>query len=463
MRKIVLTLIFCICVTSLTSYATTNDSPVEASIEQNTKNEKSHTLTMSALDAVKLAGHMVGVGDYNQATTILTQMPQTNSLHVEIERWYLIAQIAQKQGDYDTAIKIYRKILDDQPDLVKIRYELALCYMQKKQWYRADHHLRLAMAGKDIPDEIKQRMLYYRYIARQNKNWNIWFNFGAAPDNNINQVAGGEECITNEWGTFCRQLPDPVSAVGYNLMLGGNYEFKLNDNWRWKSDANIYTNIYNKHNYDDLYLSTSTGPRYVWKNGDIWLAGVASRRWYGWGRYNWAYGGKLDLNYDFTRKLSTGVSFRIMDNTYDEYGDWMNGQTYSANLRTLYYLDTTKYIVLRGGIDRDTTNDEIYANWRYSTGLGFGSELPWGFHVYLEPSFIWSNYDGKRWIVKNETFTKLAEKDFTQRYSVSLSNNKIDIWGFVPTLTFSYTKRDSNIPNREYEKYTTELTMYQRF
>ncbi len=463
MRKIVLSLIFFICVTSLTSYATANDLPLEASIEQNTENEKSHTLTMSALDAVKLAGHMVGVGDYNQATTILTQMPQTNSLHVEIERWYLIAQIAQKQGDYDTAIKIYRKILDEQPDLVKIRYELALCYMHKKQWYRADHHLRLAMAGKDIPDEIKQRMLYYRYVARQNKNWNVWFNFGAAPDNNINQVAGGEECVTNEWGTFCRELPEPVSAVGYNLTLGGNYEFKLTDHWRWKSDANIYTNIYNKHDYDDLYLSASTGPRYVWNNGDIWLAGVASRRWYGWDRYNWAYGGKLDLNYDFTRKLSTGVSFRIMDNTYDEYGDWMNGQTYSANLRTSYYLDTTKYIVLRGGVDRDTASDDIYANWRYSTGLGFGSELPWGFHIYLEPSFIWSNYDGKRWIVKNETFTQLAERDFTQRYSVSLSNNKIDIWGFVPTLTFSYTKRDSNIPNREYEKYTTELTMYQRF
>lgn len=426
---------------------------------------KSNTtqVTLSELEAVQVAGDLVTAGKYDSALQILTQMPQTGQTPIEIERWYLIAQIEQRKGNIDEAIRIYRKILDEQPDLVKIRYELALCYMHKKQWYRADHHLRLAMAGKDIPDEIKQRMLYYRYVARQNKNWNVWFNFGAAPDNNINQVAGGEECVTNEWGTFCRQLPDPVSAVGYNLMLGGNYEFKLTDNWRWKSDANIYTNIYNKHDYDDLYLSTSTGPRFVWKNGDIWLAGVASRRWYGWDRYNWAYGGKLDLNYDFTRKLSTGVSFRIMDNTYDEYGDWMNGQTYSANLRTSYYLDTTKYIVLRGGVDRDTANDDIYANWRYSTGIGFGAELPWGFHVYLEPSFIWSNYDGERWIVKNKTFTQLAERDFTQRYSVSLSNNKIDIWGFVPTLTFSYTKRDSNIPNREYEKYTTELTMYQRF
>ena len=74
--------------------------------------------------------------------------------------------------------------------------------MNKKQWYRADHHLRLALAGKDIPENIKKQMLYYRYVARRNKNWNIWFNFGAAPDNNINQVTGGEECVSTEWGTF---------------------------------------------------------------------------------------------------------------------------------------------------------------------------------------------------------------------------------------------------------------------
>ena len=208
------------------------------------ESNKTKEITMSALDAVKLAGDMVDVGDYEQAQTILTKMPQTHSLPVEIERWYLLAQIEQKKGNIDEAIRIYRKILDDQPDLVKIRYELAICYMIKGQWYRADYNLRLAMAGKDIPDDIKQRMMYLRYIARKNKNWNVWFNFGAAPDNNVNLANGGDECITNEWGTFCRHLPEPEKAVGTNLMLGGDYEFKLSDNWRWKSDATIYTNIY---------------------------------------------------------------------------------------------------------------------------------------------------------------------------------------------------------------------------
>lgn len=425
------------------------------------------TLTMTALDAVKLAGRLVDTGDYEHANQILIMMPETNNLPVEIERWYLIAQIAQRSGDYDTAIKIYRKILDDQPDLVKIRYELALCYMAKKQWYRADYHLRLAMAGADIPPNVKQAMMYYRWVARQNKNWNVWFNFGAAPDNNVNQASGERLCgLWNGWFSGCSNSTKPEEAIGYNVVLGGNYEFKLSENWRWKNEANVYSNMYDKKEYDDLYLSASTGPRYVWERGDVWLAGIAARRWYGREEYNWSAGLKLDTNYDFTRKLSAGLSLRVLDNKYDKY-DYMDGQTYSSNARVSYSLDATKYIILHGGVDRDTAKIDSYADWRYSTGVGFGAVLPWGFHIYLEPSFMWTNYDAPRWTVVSKNnilqWEQITERDFLQRYSVSLSNNKFDIWGFVPTITISYTHRDSNIKNREYDKTTIEFSFQQRF
>ena len=433
----------------------------ESSVKKNT--DGTTEITMSALDAIKLAGQMVDRGDYEHASQILTMMPATNNLPVEIERRYLIAQIAQKRGDYDKAIEIYRELLDDYPDLVKVRYELALCYMYQKKWYRADYHLRLAMAGDDIPELTKKTMFYDRYIIRQNKNWNVWFNVGIAPDNNINQVAGGEECITTIFGIFCRQLPEPISAVGYNTTFGGNYEFKFGEHWRWKSDANLYSNIYNKHEYDDLYLGASTGPRYVWNNGDIWLAGIFSRRFYGWDGYNLSYGGKMDANYDISRRWGTGLSLFMTNNIYDDFAEYMNGQTYSGNIRISYSFDASKYLVLRNGIAREYTNSDIYKNWRYTVALGFGAELPLGFHVYVEPSLAWTQYDGARWAIVNSSYTQITEHDFIQRYSISVSNNKIDIWGFTPTLTFGYTRRDSNIKNRGYDKMAIEFHMQQRF
>jgi tetratricopeptide (TPR) repeat protein len=434
------------------------------------ESDNTTTVKMSTLDAVKLAGKMVYAGDYERAQSILVKMPQTNNLPVEIERWYLLAQIEQKKGNIDEAIRIYRKILDDQPDLAKIRYELAICYMMKHQWYRADYHLRLAMAGKDIPDEMKQRMMYLRYVIRQNKRWNAWFNFGAAPDTNVNQVSNEDNCIkvydyySGEEYLWCEQdQAKPEKAVGYNFLLGGNYEFVLSEHWHWKNEGNIYTNIYNKHRFDDLFVSVSTGPRYIWDNGDVWLAGVMNRRWYGWDGYSWGVGGKIDTHYDWSRKFSTGLTLQVLNNDYDEYGEYMNGQTFGVLAQTYYSFDASKYFVVFSGMDRDTAKNDIYANWRYTFGIGIGGELPYGFSVYLEPSFVWTNYDSARWAVKDYQYVKIRESDFMQRYSFSVSNNKIDVFGFVPLLTVSYTDKDSNIHSREYEKWTMEFTLRQKF
>jgi hypothetical protein len=416
----------------------------------------------AGLSIVRLSKELLDQGKNSEAKSILLQTRFSDAA-IETERQFLLARSLVQTGDIYGAIAIFREILDRHPNLARVRFELARAYIATEQWYRADYHLRLAMAGENLPEEARQMMYYLRYVVRQNKNWNAWFNFGVAPDNNINTAAGGEECVMTMFGLMCRQLPEPEKAIGYNFVVGGNYEFKLSDNWRWKSDANIYTNMYDKSKYDDLYLSASTGPRYVFQSGDVWLAGIGARRWYGWKGYNRSAGAKLDANYDFTRKLSGGLFLRALENTYDELGDYLDGETYGASVRLSYSIDATKYLIFRVGLDRDNTVDPIYSNWRPSIGAGFGIELPAGFNVYLDASVYWQKYDGGRWIVKDGAFAQVAERDFTQRYAASVSNNKLSIWDFVPTLTFSYTKRDSNIWQREFEKWELGFSMHQRF
>lgn len=420
-------------------------------------------ITMTTTQAMQLSGALVESGDLEHANQILTMMPQMGNVALEIERWFLLGQIAQKQGDFESAIKIYQKILDGQPDLARVRFELATCYMHTKQWARADYHLRLAMAGKDLPDDVRAVMNYYRYIVRQNKNWNVWFNVGVAPDNNVNNASGGTEVYNHQWGTFYHELDEPEQAVGTNLTLGGNYEFKLSDQWRWKSEANIYSNVYNISRYDDLYLSFAMGPRFVWTHGDVWFAPMTTRRWYGWERYNWSAGVRLDTNYDFTRRLSGGLYLRTTKNHYDMYGDILDGYTYSGNFRMTYSFGASLYMNLYTGLMREDTMRPDYSYWQPSVSIGVGAELPMGFHVYLEPSVYWTNYDAARTVIRDGVWAQITENSFSQRYSVSVSNNKLDFWGFVPTLMVSYTKRDSNIWQREFDKIAVEFTMRQRF
>lgn len=427
------------------------------------KDAEGTEITMSATEALKIAAAMIDNKELDVAEQILTNIPSMGGGPLEIERWFLLGRLSAAHGDYQKAIQIYRTILDSQPSLARVRFELAICYMETDQWYRADYQLRLAMAGKDLPENVRQMMEYYRYVVRQNKNWNVWFNFGAAPDNNVNNASGGQECIITIFGPLCRNLIEPESAVGLNFQFGGDYEFKLSNQWRWKSEAGLYTNVYDLHDYDDLYLYASTGPRFIWNRGDVWLAGVASRRWYGWHEYNWSAGTRISTNYDFTNKLTGGLSLQFLNNRYDYYGRYLNGATYISKFHFAYSILPNLYTVFRGGVTREDAASPTYSYWMPDVSFGVGAELPYGFNIYFEPSIYWQFYDAPQWSVKYGTFMQITEHDFSQRYVLSVSNNNFEVMDFVPNILFSYTRRDSNIWQREYDRWAIEFTLSRRF
>ena len=421
------------------------------------------SFTWAAPGPLETANNLIDMGDTEKAKQILTAMSHTQDESVEIERLFLLGKIAQINGDYDTAIDIYSKLLNIRPNMAKVRYELALCYIHDERWARADYHLRLAMAGDNLSDDMKQKMNEHLYFIRQHKNWDVRFRIGATPDTNVNNGNGGQECITDGEHNFCRDAKDLELVKGTNITMGGDYEFKLSEHWRWKTDAMLYTDMYDKSGYDDLYLSASTGPRYIWSRGDIWFAGIGAKRWYDEKSYNHAYGSKIDANYDFTRKLYGGITVWMLDNKYKHFSEYLDGQVYAADMRLTYSLDAQMFATIKYGITRESTKSPSYSYWEPNISFGFGIELPYGYYIYAEPAFYWFYYDDNQWALLDGVYTQLKEKDFMQKYSLSFSNNRLEFLGFTPTIVLSYTKKDSNIWHTGHKKYSFDLTLRRRF
>ncbi len=394
----------------------------------------------------------------NQAKKILENLKLSNEY--ETERLFLLGKLAKEEGDFDTAIKYFRTILDTNPKLAKVRLELALTYMMQKSWYRADYHLRLA-ASEDIPEIINANIKKLLLVIRQNKNWNVWFNVGIAPDNNINNAKYGEQCINTIFGVLCNELPEPVKAVGVNVAFGGDYEFKIFDSLRLKSDFALINSSYDKSKYDDLYLSLSTGPKWVYRNGDIWTAVTATKRYLAHSQYSESLGFKIATSYDFSRNLFGNLNLYRLKNYYEDY-KVLEGFTDGYSLSLTYLINSSMYIRAKQGIEREHTGEDIYSNKKYIYALGFGMELPFNFTMYLEPSLSYIDYDGAGFFVKDNSFKFIKEHDLTKKYSLSLANKKIDIYGFTPTITFSYTDRDSNVWQKEYDKLSAEFTINKR-
>ncbi len=428
----------------------------------NSNDNKATVVTMTHEQTLTFAQELIEKNKLEDAKKVLLLKPFQQK-ELEIERLYLLAQIATKENKIDKAIDIYYFILEHQPNISNIRFRLAELYLIRKDWIRADYHYRLALADKELPIVIQNRIKQALYYIRQNKNYNFWFNFGIAPDNNVNNTTSGEQCVMTMFGPMCNTLDDPEKDVGLNITVGGNYEFKLSDNWRFRNEALIYSLKYQDKKYDDIYLSYVLGLKYVYKKGDVFFGPTFSKRFLGHKSYNYTTGFMVDTGYDLTKQLNARLYLAYMPTHYDDYGDILDGDVKTARLRMFYALDSSKYLIFKTGYEYEKTKDKTYTNDRVNLALGFGADMPWGFHIYAEPSVLFTNYKGKRWTVKDYEFKEVKEWDITQRYSVSLSNRKISLWGLMPVLTYSYTNKKSNIWQREYQKSLIELSIQKRF
>lgn len=428
----------------------------------NSDDNKTTVVTMTHEQTLTFAQELVEKNKLEDAKKVLLLKPFQQK-ELEIERLYLLAQIATKENKIDKAIDIYYFILEHQPNISNIRFRLAELYLIRKDWIRADYHYRLALADKELPIVIQNRIKQALYYIRQNKNYNFWFNFGIAPDNNVNNTTSGEQCVMTMFGPMCNTLDDPEKDVGLNITVGGNYEFKLSDNWRFRNEALIYSLKYQDKKYDDIYLSYVLGLKYVYNKGDVFFGPTFSKRFLGHKSYNYTTGFMVDTGYDLTKQLNARLYLAYTPTHYDDYGDILDGDVKTARLRMFYALDSSKYLIFKTGYEYEKTKDKTYTNDRVNLALGFGADMPWGFHIYAEPSVLFTNYKGKRWTVKDYEFKEVKEWDITQRYSVSLSNRKVSLWGLMPVLTYSYTDKKSNIWQREYQKSLIELSIQKRF
>lgn len=93
---------------------------------------------------------------------------------IETERAFLTGLAALNSGDAETAIRIFRAILAQDPTLVRVRLELARAYFVAEQWSRSRAEFFAVLSG-DLPDPVRANVLsFIRAIdSRRGFDWNL--------------------------------------------------------------------------------------------------------------------------------------------------------------------------------------------------------------------------------------------------------------------------------------------------
>ena len=141
----------------------------------------------------------------------------------------------------------------------------------------------------------------------------------------------------------------------------------------------------------------------------------------------------------------------------------LKGLHWNAYLRPRYILTDRTFIQPGLSFLREEAEERAYANdnWRYA--LGAYHAFPYGLSLFVEGSLTATRYQASQWyITRDNRIDETVRQDKTWQMLNTLSSNIFEQYNLTPVLQYTYTKRDSNIWTREYERHRVNLVFNYR-
>ena len=357
--------------------------------------------------------------------------------------------------DYRHAELVFRRILDRNPRLPRVRLELArTLYMEKKD-EQADYQFRLA-AGEHPPAMVARNIVRFREAIRARRSWRFNFDIGFAPDSNINSATDKQS--VDIYGLPFQLDPGARAQSGTGVFAGGDASVRLK---RFEKIP-IYLGGYGRwsrysdHHFDDAYAGIEAGPEFRLAGGRLRMTATALMRWYGGRPLVGSFGGRADFERLIGRKWSIGGTAVVRHNNYARRSD-VDG--WSAEIRASVNrpVSPTMLGFAYLGTERSWANDPGQAFWRGSLGIGILKEIGWG----LRPRF---SVDLARQ-VGDGPLAPFGEKrrDWLLQGSGSIYKRDWNFEGFAPSLSLTVTRNYSTLSLYQERRVRGEIRLTRAF
>ena len=366
----------------------------------------------------------------------------------DVETLFLLGIIGIAEQDYGGAANWFRRAIIIVPSSTRIRLELARALYFQKRYEESLRQFQLARAGNPPPGVIQS---IERYLAsiRDEKGWSYQFSLSIAPDSNINNGTSARETLI--FGLPFNLTEDTRRKSGVGAEVSGSVEFapRIGPGKRLKLGIAALRREYGGSRFDDTRLIVHAGPRLILGKLDVTLLGTGYVRWFGTRRYSQSYGTRLDVtHYPDTRSaLNVGLSADAISYPHQSAQNGANLQLTAAYTRAL---SPAKLGMARFGIGRQTAKVSDLAYWSGFLGAGLQRDLKGGFSVAVESNVGGSRFDSA------DPFFGIRRKDWTVEVPVSVLNRKLVLSRFTPRLTYTFTKRWSNIDLYDFAQHRFE-------
>src|SRR3954447_26821072 len=124
-------------------------------------------------------------GDFDTAQQILAPIVASEPDNVEAQ--FLQATIATLQERWSDALVLYRRILDQHPDLLRVRLDYARALFEDHQDEEADYNFRLALPN--VPEAVAGNIYTFLNRIDARKRFTYSLSVAGGYDTNINAAS----------------------------------------------------------------------------------------------------------------------------------------------------------------------------------------------------------------------------------------------------------------------------------
>ena len=135
-------------------------------------------------------------GQFDVAEKVYRALAEHPQIDLRTEaRFRLALMLADELSRPADAAVLLRMILDEQPNVSRVRVELARMQVMLGNYEAAGRELRAAQAA-GVPAEVDRLLRFYTLALESRKSFGLNFQAGLAPDSNINRATTNDTLST---------------------------------------------------------------------------------------------------------------------------------------------------------------------------------------------------------------------------------------------------------------------------
>ncbi|MDG6833348.1 DUF2251 domain-containing protein [Glaesserella parasuis] len=285
---------------------------------------------------------------------------------------YAEAKLSALQQNYDVAIRIYRKILSERPELNSIRMELAKVLFADRQDSAARVQFDKVKSVKNLPSSAYQLIERYIDALNSRNSWQFDASVSYLKTDNVENVSSSSVIENTGFVKGAGMLPQKAQGFAYNL--GTNRDFNLiGSHYLGVSNETYGKTYWDNHQYDDLFSRTFIGYAYKKNDTTLRLQPFYEKRWYGGNSFHWSNGAEISYSFWLSQNWQSQTALEYEKRRFFKDNP-QAGNIRTASTTLIWYRNPEQIFYLGAAFSQQRLQERQYSSDIQNLRLGWLQE-----------------------------------------------------------------------------------------